>query len=254
VAITISHPRTKPVKSKQALIPAAARTSEMRTPEEDHANAEAIDVFAKAVGGREALTEVLAVAETAPDVERVVNLLLDPRMARMSLKRVCAMANLTVADLFAAYKKACITRAHIQASHIIASRLPPIVDDVMLRATPVPVACPACDGTARRPVDGSLVLCTICHGTGTVLSEPDLDRQKLALELGQLTSKSGGLVIQQNQIAASVSAPGGGVLEQLQQAVGDLLFSPARRRATSPALDVTPESVVEPDATTTRGV
>jgi hypothetical protein len=66
-----------------------------------------------------------------------------------------------------------------------------------------------------------------------VASEPDLDRQKLALELGQLTQKGGGFFIQQTQIAnataATLAAGGGGMLEQLQQVVGELLFRPSPR-------------------------
>lgn len=198
-----------------ALVPAAARAPEVLSAEEADLSAEAVETFAKAVGGRDALTDVLSVAATAPEVEKVVNLLLDHRYRQTSLRRLCTMAGITVADLFAAYKKAIITRAHIEAAQIIAQRLPPIVTDVMDRA----------------------------------LSDPTVDRQKLALELGQLTEKKGGLFIQQNTgvvAAATVPATGTGQLEQLQQAVGELLFHSGRRRASAPTTTMTtttPEDV-----------
>lgn len=229
------------------LVPAAARAPAVLSQEELDLNADAIDTFTKAVGGRDQLIDVLSVAATAPEIDRLVNALLDPRFAKTSLRRLCTLAGLTVADLFAAYRKALIAKAHIEASHRIAAKLPPIVDDVMTRATPQPIVCAACQGTGRQRVDGSLVPCQICGRTGIVQSEPALDRQKLALELGQLTEKRGGLVIQQNQgvlAGSALLAQGAGALEQLQQAVGELLFSPARRRQASPApepvVDVTP--------------
>lgn len=205
MAISVNPPRKRRgAKNAQVMIPAAiARAPEVLTVDEEVLNGEAVESFAKAVGGRDQLTEVLSIAETAPDVERVVNLLLDPRMTHIPLKRLCNQAGLTVADLFAAYKKALITKAHVQASQIIAAKLPPIVEDVMTMAR----------------------------------SEPTVERQKLALELGQLTQQKGGLTITQNQqtvTQATLATHSSGALEQLQQAVGELLFNPARRRAQSP--------------------
>jgi hypothetical protein len=231
-----------------ALVPAAVRAPEivLTRAEEEIQNGEAVELFATAVGGRAKLADVLAVAETAPEVEKVINLLLDPRYRTYSLRRLCTLTGISVAELFAAYRKALITRAHIEASHIIASRLVPIVEDVMTRAMPVPIACSACQAEeARRPT------CPVCRGTGTTLSEPDFDRQKLALELGQLLEKKGGLTITQNQgvvAAGALAANGGGSLEQLHQAVGDLLFTPGRTRSASPYAPVSEPPVEYPPA------
>jgi hypothetical protein len=180
-----------------ALVPAAARGGELLNPEEVELNSAAIDTFLSAVGGRTELTDVLSIGAGASDMDKVTQLLLDPRYSRTSLRRLCALAGITVADLFASYRKALVARAHIEATHVIASKLVPVVRDVMDRA----------------------------------LTDPTVDRHKLALELGQLTEKKGGLIVQQNAIAAAVStsATQVGALEQLQQAVGDLLFSPRKK-------------------------
>jgi len=220
-----------------ALVPAAARPPDVLTDEETKLNLEAIETFAKAVGGRDALVDVLSIASSAPEVDKVVTLLIDPRYAQLTLRKICYLAGLTVADVFAAYKKALITKAHIHATHIVASRIPPIVEDVMLRATPVPQVCPNC----RGGIDERQT-CALCRGSGAVLNEPELERQKLALELAHLTERKGGMLIQQNAIAnasaASLSAHAPGVLEQLQQVVSEHLFNPNRRRATAPPVVV----------------
>lgn len=195
----------KRAASTSALVPAAARTPEVLTHLEAALNGEAIEMFAKAVGGRDRLADVLAVAATSPDVEKIALYLVDPKYRDVSLRRLCGYVGITVADLFAAYKKALLVRSHIEATHIIAAKLPPIVTDVMDKA----------------------------------LSDPTVERHKLALEVGQLIEKKGGIVMQQNTIAAgALAATGTGALEQLHQAVGDLLFSPGRRRAAAPALPV----------------
>jgi len=216
-----------------ALVPAAVRRGNDTLSDAEWALSDhSIATFVAQVGGKQELIDALAVADSAPDVDRIVRLLLDPRYDGYSLKRLCALAGVTVADLFVAYRKALIARSHLEASRIIAAKLPPVVDDVMTRAAPQPMTCPSCHNAP-----GKRELCVTCQGSGAIKTEPDLDRQKLALELGQLTQKSKGLFIQQNAIAASaatLSSPGGGMLEQLQQVVGDLLFSREARMESDP--------------------
>jgi hypothetical protein len=252
-------PLTKPAKKggktarlRTALVPAAARAATQLSGDELSLSGDAIETFTKAVGGRAKLLETLAIADADNGSDKVVNCLLDDRYAAWSLRRICAYAGITVADLFASYKRALFAQAHIEAAHQITRKLAPIVEDVMARALPVAITCPRCGG--RPPDLPELPPCLTCQGTGQVLSEPDLDRQKLALELGRLTAQRGGIMVQQNAIAAGAAAlqsttPGN--LEQLQQVVGDLLFAPGRRRAASPqppAIDVTPTGDSRPEA------
>jgi len=228
-----------------ALVPAAARTPDVLTAEEVDLNAGAIETFTKAVGGRDQLVDVLSVAASAPEIARITTYMIDPRYQRWSVRRLCTLAGITVADLFSAYKKALIARAHIEATRIIAEKLPPIVEDVMARAVPQKIVCSKCAGVG----------CPECAGRGFSFTEPELERQKLALDLGHLTPKKAGLTIQQNQIAASagaIAAAGGGVLEQLQQTIGEMLFNPARRRAMSPPLRVESEGGQAPVEEPTR--
>jgi len=186
-----------------ALVPAGARPDNTSALADVEAtlNYEAVEVFTTAVGGRDQLADTLAVAGAGSDIERLTTLLLDPRYRTWSLARLCHTVGITVAELFASYRKALIAKAHIEASHTIASKLPRVVTDVMDKA----------------------------------ISDPTVERHKLALELGQLLEKKGGLIVQQNAIAATLTATAPGALEQLQQAVGDLLFGGGGPRPDLPA-------------------
>ena len=137
------------------LVPAAARASGVGvtayTTEETLLSDEAVATFERLIGGREALVDVLAVADDAPEVARVVDLLLDARYDTYSLRRLCTITGLTVADFFAAYRKATIVRAHIQMAPIIAAKIVGVVDDLMTRAQPHYLTCASCRGTGSQP-------------------------------------------------------------------------------------------------------
>lgn len=228
--------REKPPKGPQ-VIPVVLRDPEVLTEKESRLSAEAVEVFSRCVGGRDALLDTLSVAHAAPEIEHIVNLMLDPRYERWTLRQLCETAGVTVADLFLAYRKAAIVKAHIEAAHLIARALPPVVEDVMRRATPQLVPCPECGGDPVRKV-----LCPACAASGQVRTEPELDRQKLALEIGGLLERKGGGIIVNNQTTVATGPTAvfgggrGGTLVQLQQAIGELLYRPALRA--SPAVDV----------------
>lgn len=244
-------PPRKTGRTRSALVPAAARTTIALSTEELGLSGDAIETFTAAVGGRKKLLETLAIADGEGGTDKVVNCLLDDQYKSWSLRRICAYAGITVADLFASYKKALLVQAHIEATHIIASKLPPIVEDVMTRAAPQAMTCQRCQGA---PTVAEGVPCQICQGTGLVLSEPDLDRQKLALELGRLTSHKAGVVVQQNVAAGTaLLSQGTGSLEQLQQVVGDMLFAPGRRRAAAPTIEVVAQPVEPIEASVEPG-
>lgn len=229
-----------PSTSPHAITNATRRAKQGRpdamtlTTEEEALGGAAIDTFVTALGGREALTEALVVASGSSEVDEVTSLLLDPRYQHLSLRRICALAHLTVVDLFQAYRKAIIVKAHLEATRAIASKLLPVVEDVMTRAAPFQVPCGVCSGTGKlldpEKPEAPPSLCDQCLGAGQVLRLPDLERQKLALELGQLVQRSSGVNVLQNvQLPPASSAPNGtdkGALESLQQVVGDLLSRP----------------------------
>lgn len=231
------------MKRDQAL--ATAQEDQHLTADEARASSGAIDTFVKVLGGRDALLDALAVGSDAPEVDRVVSLLLDPRYDALPLRKLCAMANLTIVDLFAAYKSAMISRAHLRAYHEIADKLVPVVKDVMERAAPYTIPCAECQGrgtvTDEKTPDAPPTPCAPCNGQGKLLVHPDLDRQKLALEIAQLITKSAGIVLNQQTntliAAGKGDAVGGGSLLDVQAAVRSVLRGPRTPLAPPPVID-----------------
>lgn len=206
-------------------------------PEEIDLVSQAVETFATALGGRQVLTDTLAIAATSPEVARVYTLLDDARYRGRSLRWICETAGLTVADLFKAFRQALLVKAHLEATRKIVADLPGVVEDVMQRARPMIATCRACRGTGTITAEPSPAVpnpeprrCDPCEGTGKVITYPDLDRQKVALELGQLLSKGGGITLQQNTLvapAAPIAAGSGpGSFEALQAAVRSVLHPP----------------------------
>lgn len=233
-----------------------ADTSDLRLSLKEQSLAgDAIETFVDVLGGREKLIETLAVATDDAQVNQVMVLLLDPRYDGLDLRRLCAMANLTIADFFGAFRKAMVARAHVQAISIVTDNLLPVVEDVMKRAAPFEVACYTCGGGGQMPdpdakESGPMVTCPQCRGAGKLLQLPDLDRQKLALELAQLVQQKGGInILQQNMQAPSDAprpasvAPGG--LEALQQVVRDMLARPPVLDAEVVSADAKTDTVTE---------
>jgi hypothetical protein len=238
------------------LIPAAARPDPQAmilTEAEADLSADAIATFETALGGRDALIDALCVADGTPEVDKVTALLLDMRYDGWSLRRICALANLTVADFFTAYRKAALVRAHLQLIPVITAKLVGVVDDLLTRAQPHYVRCDACNGTTTFVPEPTKDLpnpspqpCKACKGTGQHLLLPDLDRQKLALEVAEVIKPKSGFTFNQanvlaaDRVGSNPTAPG--ALEQMQQAVNAILFKgPAPSTRAPIEAEVVPE-------------
>lgn len=200
--------------------------------------AEPINEFEKVLGGRKELLNSLAFDAT-PEIRALVTDLLDTHFDKFSLGALASKCNIGLTDLLRAYRNGVIAKAQIIASQRIAAALPGVVEDVMKRAVPYEEECQGCEATGKmrvRPTkkvpepDPAEVTCTICRGKGTILRLPDLDRQRLALEIGELlkSPKGGPTLLQQFNLGAPAAReagdPGAGSLERMQQAVTDILF------------------------------
>lgn len=244
---------------RTSLVPAVRPDLSLTDAEADLSSA-AVDAFTVAIGGRQGLLDALVVASGTPDVDKVTNLLIDPRYGGWTLRRICALAGLSVADLFRAYQKALVVRAHLQATRIVTEQLTHVVDDIMRRNQPHDETCELCDGTGtytpnptKKVPNPEPQSCVRCRGKGLIVVKPDLDRQKVALELGQLIQRQGGINVQQNNLTlpAGTSSPTApGALEQLQQAVHETLYPRARPL---PSASAPPPDSVEAEVLSDEG-
>src|SRR5712664_605213 len=137
------------------------------TDEEADLHRGALTTVVNALGGKSSFADTLAIAGDQPEVEPILALLVDPRYDHLSLRKLCDLAGWNVAYLFAAWRKAALVRAHLLAYQTITSNLLPLAEDVMRRAAPYPIPCPACLGVGTIPVSDSetqRVKCMPCHG------------------------------------------------------------------------------------------
>jgi hypothetical protein len=238
----MAPPRSSAPRPRQQLTARPGGATSILTAEEATANARAIDATIKALGGKEGLLDVLAVASDVPEVDELLRLIVDPRYKDVSLRQLCTHAGLTVVDLFTAYRKAIVVKTQLLSYQIVSQRIEAVVLDVMQRAAPFKIPCYACGATGEttdpEAPTGPKIVCAQCAGHKELLQLPDLDRQKLALELAQLVQKGGGINIQQNQLTVPPAdpepdQPTGGLLE-LQRAVHELLSGPRQ-----PIIDAT---------------
>ena len=245
--------------ARQKLLPAhTARAAVLQRREnaaiETGLTARAAELFIKQLGGRTHCGELLALAAEATEgkdagpLDTLAALLLDPGYDRMSLADLCEQAGLTLRDLFRAHRGATLVRAQILSTEKIAAKLPEVVEDVMRRAAPYEQACEVCLGTGSAPgptADAPPVPCETCKGRGRFVVDPELDRQKLALELGDLVKKGGGISLTQQNLnvngAGGVNGGGAGSYERYQQALMQALNAPLPPVPATQVVDVTAE-------------
>ena len=194
---------------------------------------QSLQAFVEAVGGRAALLSALEVGARHAAVDQVLDLLGDPRYQSRSLRWICQQAGLSVADLFAAFRTAKLAEAQIKATAEIAERIGPIVSDLLLRAAPYEDTCATCEGIGlitRSPTklnpNPDPVPCKPCRGSGRRMIAPELERQKVALELAELLRRGGGGISITQQTAVLGDLGGGtkgGDLERLQQRLSGML-------------------------------
>lgn len=185
------------------------------------------------LGGRRGLCGLLALAPLNKDLRYVLGLLGDPRNDRTSLAAVCAQGNILPGELLKLLGQAALHKGQVLAKQKIGDHLPLVVDDLMRKAAPYRDSCADCLGTGSLTPDPtpeqpnpSPLPCPTCTGTGMLQYEPTFERQKLAIEMGGLLPKGGGIAIQTNVNLppGGAGSAGGGALEQLQSLTDELLY------------------------------
>ena len=185
-----------------------------------------------AIGGREALVAALSHAPKSADFAYILGLIGDPQRARSPLATLCAMGGITAGELIEAYKAGEINRAQAEAIAKVGARLGEVAADTMRLSIPHEVTCDGCYGEglvtpepSTKVPDPQPETCKACRGTGILVKAGDLDHKKLALDLGKLLPKSGGMNLNVNQqVGVFTGGTAGGSLELMQAATDAILY------------------------------
>lgn len=216
-----------------AIVPPASLVPDREVEQLDF-NADAINDYEKALGGRKALIATLSLDGTA-EIQALVRMLLDPQYDGKSFGYLARQTGIGLSDLLRSFRNGTLAKAQVLAAQKIATRLVDVVEDVMKRATPHEEPCSTCDGlgevvpkpTKKRP-NPEPEQCRVCNGKAVIRHLPDLDRQRLALELAEMIKvpRNHPTVLQQFNVGSAGAAreTNAGSLEQLQQAVSSMLY------------------------------
>lgn len=203
------------------------------------------------LGGRAEVVGMLTLAPLTPDLRYLLGLLGDPQTQRQSLAETCMLANVLPGELLKHLSAAALLAGKVRASQKIGAGIAAVAEDVMRRAAPYEEPCHACSGTGSctpeptpqvpNPCPGP---CETCNAVGRLRYQPELERQKLAVDLAQLLPKSGGIQIAQINNAPGGGASGGaGMLERLQQFTDKVLYED---RPPAPAEDPVEAEILDP--------
>lgn len=183
------------------------------------------------LGGRDVLIAALSHAPKSRDLSYLLGLIGDPRHTRIPLAKICAMGGITAGELIEAYKSGELNRAQALAIGKVGAKLPEVAEDTMRLALTHTSLCTVCYGhgdlpgipTAEDPTP-TRESCEVCQGSGEVLVGGDLEHKKLALEMGRMLQKGGGVNLQVNQQVGVQLGGAGGALEKLQAVTDQILY------------------------------
>lgn len=185
-----------------------------------------------AIGGRGALIEILLAADLSPDLAGIIALIGDPQHDHTALATLCQRAKISAAQLFDTFKRATVAKAHILATMKAAAQIPAIAEEVVRAAQTHTEPCQTCNTSGRvqqkptekdpHPGDNP---CWTCAGKGWITVPGSLEHQRMSFELTGLLKK-GGLSVQNTVVVPQQTASPLGGLEQLQQAIGQIIYGP----------------------------
>ena len=167
--------------------------------------------------GREKMVELLYHnAEPTPEEETFLNHLADPRYATRPIERICQDTEFTVGKLLAFLRKSYAAKSIFQAFDQIYDKLPLTAKDVMERSIPHKRLCKGCWGQGKIDTKGGEdgesaqiepVRCRECNGEGWIEVVPEIERQKLALQIGGVLKPAGTTIQQNTQMNVGIHVP-----------------------------------------------
>lgn len=209
----------------------------------------ALRVLEEKMGGRDKVASSLALIPNLSVEEMTVfHLMTDPANKKKSLAYLCGAAGTTIGRVLELFGKGDWAAAYVESIRRVNALLPDVAEDVMIRALPKHRSCRACGATghlAPLKEGGEPRTCLECEGLGRVEIEPDIERQKVALQVGGLLKTGGGINIDNSQ--KTVNAPMTVIKSSPDfRAATDAILYPGRLKAiAAPPIPVEAEVVKE---------
>jgi hypothetical protein len=205
-------------------------------------DAQSVDAFEQAAGGRQNLLAILDAHPGLTKQDRQALLILaDPRFDTRKLSKVCGAVGITTGRLYQLYKDARMASAQLAAIDVVASRTRDVAVELLDAAFRRKVVCDVCEGLGqltRDAVEGQDAPkprdCPACDGAGVTIEKPTTNDRKLAAEVAGLVAVGGGGVnVQVNASAQAntiVSSDVNGIFSRMQEATDLILYGDPRTR------------------------
>jgi hypothetical protein len=212
---------------------------------------EALAQLEEAVGGRDQIAANLQISQDLTVEETILsNLLADPANQNKSLAELCGQTGITIGRVLEMFSKAEGAQAYAKSLSKIYRKLPDVVGDVMDRALPRQKLCIPCKGagriTTRKEGETLEVECLACGGAGTTIEEAELERQKIALQLGGFLKDKPGVLINSttNNVSQTMNLQVLKSTPDFRTATDRLLYPHKEKALPAGAVDA---EIVEPD-------
>ena len=182
-------------------------------------------------GGRPALVSALTFAPPSPTLQYLLGLLADPDHATTPLARLLELGRVLPGELIDLLAKGSTLRSRLLAQQHINRRAPDVVAEVMQKAAEYEDTCTDCGGTGSSTPDPTSddpnpepTICPTCQGFQVLRYQADPKCREIALDMAGLTSRGGGVQVQQTvQVTTGGSASPSG-FEQLQEVFDAVMY------------------------------
>lgn len=173
--------------------------------------------FENQAGGRDKFQKILCYLPHDAQEELLMKMLGDPKLNHKSLAALAARCGFSAGRVIDFFRRAQKAEAFVKSFKGVYEKLPDLTGSVMTEALPRTVRCTLCDKgkltnpinpATGKPAGGKRRNCNICEGRGYTIGRPEVDRQRLALEMSGVIQKGSGVTVNNQQNTAVVANMG----------------------------------------------
>jgi hypothetical protein len=198
------------------------------------------------------------VASLSRREDYLARLLADPRNDTLSLRTICEKAEFSLHDFLKLLRTARFASGVAEAMDRVARYIPEVAEDVMSRSRPYEETCPNCSGAGTAPItvtnkkthksETTIQTCTVCGGKRKITVKPDLERQKVALEISGLLKRGTGINVGVGVQVTNPSPSGPLTTTSAFRSETDRILYPGSQPSSEDVVDAEPAGEAEGEA------